>query len=153
MKKWLLVLSLSMLLNAEEGLKKVVFDLKTGDTAVFEKTILSGIAVHKAHYEGKLQELDVAVVIHGDAYKFFVKNLAASPYKNEKALIDAHDVLAKRISSAVENYQVHFIMCEATMKKLNIDQKNVYDFVTLTPNSTIGLIDKQNEGYAYIPVR
>lgn len=153
MRKWLLVLSLSMLLNAEEGLKKVVFDLKTGDTAVFEKTILSGVAVHKAHYEGKLEELDVAVVIHGDAYKFFVKNLAASPYKNEKALIEGHDVLAKRLRSAVENYQIHFLMCEATMKKLNISKDNVYDFVVLTPNSTIGLIDKQNEGYAYIPVR
>lgn len=153
MKKWLLVLSLLLSLNAEEGVKKVVYDLTTGDTAVFEKTILTGVAAHKAYYEGKLQELDVAVVIHGDAYKFFIKNLAASPYKNEKALIDAHDVLAKRISSAVENYQIHFFMCEATMKKLNIDPKNVYDFVALTANSTVGLIDKQNDGYAYIPVR
>jgi len=33
-----------------------------------------------------------------------------------------------------------------------LTKKDVYDFVKIVPNSTIGLIDRQNEGYAYIPV-
>ncbi len=43
-------------------------------------------------------------------------------------------------------------MCEVGMKKNKLKEKNIVSFVELIPNSTIGLIDKQNEGYAYIPV-
>ena len=31
-------------------------------------------------------------------------------------------------------------------------EKDVYSFVKIIPNSIIGLIDRQNEGYAYIPL-
>lgn len=152
MKKWLLILTLSGILFAEEGVKQVVFDVKTGNIDTFEKKVLQGIAYHKNHYEGNLEKLDVAVVIHGDAYKFFVKDLKNSPYKNDKKLIAAHDQLAKRLSTMANAYEVEFLMCEATMRTLKIDQSNVYDYVKLTPNSTIGLIDKQNAHYAYIPI-
>lgn len=152
MKKWLLILALCGILFAEEGVKQVVFDLKTGQLEIFEKKVLQGIAYHKSHYEGNLEKLDVAVVIHGDAYKFFVKDLKNSPYKNDVNLAKAHDQLGKRIATMASTYEVEFLMCEATMKTLKIDKSNVYDFVKLTPNSTIGLIDKQNEHYAYIPI-
>jgi len=152
MKKWLLTLALCGILFAEEGVKQVVFDLKTGDIASFEKKVLQGIAYHKSHYEGKLEKLDVAVVIHGDAYKFFVKDLKNSPYKNDKKLSLAQEQLGKRLATMASTYEVEFLMCEATMKTLKINQSNVYDFVKLTPNSTIGLIDKQNEHFAYIPI-
>ena len=152
MKKWLLTLALCGMLFAEEGVKQVVFDLKTGDIATFEKKVLQGIAYHKAHYEGKLEKLDVAVVIHGDAYKFFIKDLKNSPYKNDASLAKAHEDLSKRIATMANTYEVEFLMCEATMRTLKIDQSNVYDFVKMTPNSTIGLIDKQNEHFAYIPI-
>lgn len=152
MKKWLLVLALSGILFAEEGVKQVVFDLKTGSIETFEKKVLQGIAYHKNYYEGKLEKLDVAVVIHGDAYKFFVKDLKDSPYKNDQVLVAAHDQLSKRIATMAATYEVEFLMCEATMTKLKIDKSNVYDYVKLTPNSTIGLIDKQNDHFAYIPI-
>ncbi|MFA6143176.1 MAG: DsrE family protein [Sulfurimonas sp.] len=152
MKKWLLILALSAVLCAEEGVKQVVFDLKTGNLETFEKKVLQGIAFHKNHYEGKLEKLEVAVVIHGDAYKFFVKDLKNSPYKNDQNLVAAHDQLSKRIATMADTYEVEFLMCEATMKKLKIEKSNVYDYVKLTPNSTIGLIDKQSEHFAYIPI-
>lgn len=152
MKKWILALALVGSLFAEEGVKKVVFDLKTGNIETFEKKVLQGIAFHKTHYEGNLEKLDTTVVIHGDAYKFFVKDLKNSPYKNDKKLIAIHDELSKRIASMSSTYEVEFLMCEATMKALKIDKSNVYDFVKLTPNSTIGLIDKQNEHYGYVPI-
>ena len=152
MKKWLLILALSGMLFAEEGVKQVVFDLKTGDVVTFEKKVLKGIAFEKSYYEGKLEKLDVAVVIHGDAYKFFVKDLKNSPYKNDANLAKIHDEFSKRIAAMADTYEVEFLMCEATMRALKIDKSNVYDYVKLTPNSTIGLIDKQNEHYAYIPI-
>lgn len=152
MKKWLLILALSAFLWAEEGVKQVVFDLKTGNLETFEKKVLQGIVFHKNHYEGKLEKLEVSVVIHGDAYKFFVKDLKNSPYKNDQKLALAHDQLSKRIATMADTYEVEFLMCEATMKTLKIDKSNVYDYVKLTPNSTIGLIDKQSEHFTYIPI-
>ncbi len=152
----LLTLSISLALadanNTEEISKKVVIDLTTGDLKNFEKKILSAIPRNKAYYEGKLQELDVAVVIHGDAYKFFLKDIANSPYKEQTKLIQANKDLQKRITFAVENYDIEFLMCAVGVKKKGLKTDNIYSFVTLIPNSTIGLIDKQNEGYAYLPV-
>lgn len=152
MKKWLLIFALTGLLYAEEGVKKVVFDLTTGKLDAIEKKVLSGIVFNKTHYENKLEKLDVAVIIHGNAYKFFINDLKNSPYKNDTNLIKAHDQLAKRLSAMAKNYDVEFIMCEAGMKSLKINQKTLYNFVKLTPSSTIGLIDKQNDHFAYVPI-
>jgi len=139
-------------LNAGDGSKKVVFDFTSGDIKVFEKKVLSGIANFKIHYESKLEELDVAVVIHGDAYKFFVKDLNASPYKDDKTLQSMQADLAKRLKSISELYDAEFLMCAHGIRKLKISPDNLYKFVQLVPNSTTGLIDKQSEGYAYIPI-
>jgi len=139
--------------NSDEiAIKKVVFDLTTGDLKTFEQRILSGVARYTAHYEGNLQEFDAVVVIHGDAYKFFVKDLAHSPYKNEDALVKINNDLKARISTAEDMYGVEFIMCEANMRKAKLTERDIYPFVKLVPSSTMGLIEKQNEGYAYIPV-
>lgn len=153
MKKWLLLISLTMLLNAEDGLKKVVFELTTGDQKKFEQTVLNGIIKNKNHYESKMEELEVAVVIHGDAYKFFIKDLESSPYKDDKELKEAQESFSKRLKSSVEIYKVQYLMCQAGMSNLNIAKESLYDFVTLVPTSTMGLIDKQSEGYAYVPIR
>ncbi len=113
---------------------------------------MSGIAFNKTHYENKFEKLDVAVVIHGDAYKFFIDDLAHSPYKNDAALRKAHDHLSKRLTAMASTYEVEFIMCEAGMKSHKIDKNTLYNFVKLTPSSTIGLIDKQNEHFSYVPI-
>ncbi|MDD5212381.1 MAG: DsrE family protein [Sulfuricurvum sp.] len=153
MRKWLLLLILSMLLNAEEGLKKVVFDLTTGDQKEFEQKVLIGIVKNKDYYQSNMQELDVAVVIHGNAYKFFIKDVSTSPYKNDSVLISTHELFEKRLRSSVDNYKVKFYMCQAGMNHHKIAKENLYDFVTLVPTATIGLIDKQSEGYVYVPIQ
>ena len=139
--------------NEEEVTRKAVFDLTTGDMKTFEQRILSGVARYTAHYQGKMQEFSAVVVIHGDAFKFFVKDLAHSPYKDQTALVKANNDLKKRIASAKNTYGVEFLMCEANMRKAKLTEKDIYPFVKLVPSSTMGLIEKQNEGYAYIPVR
>jgi len=148
----LLLLSTITILLAQEKTAQVVYDLTTTNMEIFERKILKAIVANKAHYEGLLSELDVVVVIHGDAYKFFTKTPLKTIYKEDKLLIENHKTLAKRIKSMVDNYDVEFLMCGAGMKKRELKKENIYKFVTIIPNSTIGLIDKQNEGYAYIPV-
>jgi intracellular sulfur oxidation DsrE/DsrF family protein len=153
MTKWFFILIMAVSLHAEEIVHKVVFDLTTGDANTFEKIILSGIPVQKTHFENKMEELEVAVVIHGDAYKYFVKNLSHSPYKKDTNLAKLQETFSKRLEGSVNTYKVSYFMCESGMKRKKIAKEDVYDFVTLVPTSTIGLIEKQSEGYAYVPAR
>lgn len=152
MKKFFLLISFIAILNADDTSKKVVFDLTSGDLKTFERKVLSGIANFKSHYESKFQELEVAVVIHGGAYKFFVKDPSISPFSGDKLLIKEHKQLKSRLASLADMYDVEFLMCDYKRKKLGMKKENLYEFVKLVPNSTIGLIDKQNEGFAYIPI-
>ena len=154
MKNFIIILLMGIsIAQAEEEVAKVVYDLTTKDLANFELRVLKGIVANKAHYEGSLRELDVVVVIHGGAYRFFTKDPMHSKFKDDKALIETHKTLAKRIQSMVKTYDVEFLMCGAAMPKHELKAKDVYSFVKIIPNSTIGLIDKQNEGYAYIPIK
>ncbi len=153
MKKIILYLAMFGILQADVEVSKVVIDLTTGNIQTFEKKLLKGIVAHKTHYEGNLKELEVAVVIHGGAYRFFVKEPKNSPFKEEKKLIEAQTDLKKRISSMVDTYDVTFLMCKSGLDRLKLDSEDIYNFVHMVPNAAIGLIDKQNEGYAYIPVQ
>ena len=152
MRSLIIILFLLVGLNAQESVKKVVFDFTSGDINVFEKKILSGIAYQKAYYEGNLEELEVAVIVHGDGYKFFLKDVASSIYKDDAALIEKHAEFTKRVKSLSEIYEVSFILCAAGLKSLKIEESSLYPFVTFTATSTVGLIDKQSDGYQYVPI-
>ena len=152
MKKILLFLALFSFAHADESNAKVVYDLTTAKVAEFEKNILKGVVAHTAYYQGKFKDLDVAVVIHGGAYKYFVKDLKITKFKKETKLLQGFSELKKRINSMHDTYNVTFFMCEIGMKRNGLTESNIVEFVTIVPNSTIALIDKQNEGYAYIPV-
>ena len=147
----LLLLTLSTLIFAETS-AKVVYDLTTQNQKDFERKILKAIVANKAYYEGKLQELDVTVVIHGGAYRYFTVDPSMTEYKTDKALLANYAELKKRIKSMSDTYDVEFLMCEVGMLKHGLKAKDIVSYVKIIPNSTIGLIDRQNEGYAYIPV-
>ncbi|HIO96016.1 MAG TPA: hypothetical protein EYG67_04270 [Campylobacterales bacterium] len=154
MKKMILLLLINLsMVSAEDASVKVVYDLTTKNLASFELRVLKSIVANKTHYEGLLKELDVTVVVHGGAYRFFTIDPKNSTYKKDKALIETHKTLAKRIKSMVETYDVEFLICGVGMKKHGLKKEDVYKFVKIIPNSMIGLIDRQNEGYAYIPIR
>lgn len=60
--------------------------------------------------------------------------------------------LSKRINSLSDIYEVEFLMCESGVNKHKINKNNIYDNVKLVRTSTVGLIDKQIDGYAYVPI-
>jgi len=153
MKKiiWILFISMGML-HAQEDSAKIVYDLTTKDLSNFELRILSATVANKAHYEGDLRELDVSVVVHGGSYRFFVKNPELSEYKDDKALIASYKDLAKRIKTLATTYDVEFLICGVGLRNHGLKKQDIYDFVKIIPTSTIGLIDKQNEGHAYVPI-
>ncbi len=152
MKQIVLLLAFIGMLSANDETAKLVLDLTTSSVEKFEKHILKGIVFNKNHYQNNLKELEVAVVIHGGAYRFFVKDLQSSMFKDDKELSKVYADLKKRIATMADTYEVEFLMCKAAMKRNKLEEKDIVEFVKLVPTSTIGLIDKQNEGFAYIPV-
>ena len=152
MKKIILLLAFVGILSANDETAKLVLDLTTSSVAQFEKHILKGLVVHKTHYQNNLKELEVAVVVHGGAYRFFVKDLQSSMFKDDKELAKVYADFKKRIATMSDTYDVEFLMCKAAMKRNKLQEKDIVEFVKLVPTSTVALIDKQNEGFAYIPV-
>ena len=152
MKTVLLWLAMMVTFVWAEESAKVVYDLTTQEVATFERKILKAIALNKTYYESQLKELEVTVVIHGGAYRFFVKEPSNTEYRKDTKLLQHYRELQKRIASMHHLYHVEFLMCGAGMSKHGLKPKDILSYVTIIPNSTIGLIDRQNEGYAYIPV-
>ncbi len=154
MKKIIILLMIlwSVSLQAEEEAIRVVYDLTTKNLAKFERNILKGIAINKTYYDSKLKEFDVTVVIHGGAYRFFVNDINQTIFRDDKKLADRYGEIKKRIATMSDTYGVEFLMCAAAMERNRLKESDIVKFVTIIPNSTIGLIDRQNSGYAYIPV-
>ena len=149
----LLLFTLWNPLSAQEEptVHKVVIDLKTGDMKAFEGMI-NGLAKTYDYYQGRLEEFQAAVVIHGEAYRFFLKDPAHSVYKEDKALIQNREALHSRLKNLVEFYGVTFEMCSAGMKSRGIEKEAIYPFVTPIFTALTGLVEWQNRGFAYFPV-
>ncbi len=140
----------SMALYAAE--QKVVFDLTSGDEAKIRKHLIANIEGLENYYSANDIEFKVAVVISGDAYKYFVKDIAASPYKAQKPLIAAQTRLAPLLQKLHSVHKVEFYMCKAGMKARKIDKKVLYPYVQNEMNKSAYLIKWQNLGYAYLPI-
>lgn len=153
MKKIIYSLLISMtILYSQESSAKIVYDLTSSNLSNFELRILKATVSNKAYYESSFRELDVIVIIHGGAYKFFIKEPQNSKFKEDTALIKTYKSLAKRIEILSNTYNVNFLICERGLEKHGLKKQDIYPFVKIIPNATIGLIDTQNENYAYVPV-
>ncbi len=136
----------------EEIVRKVVYNLKTGDIIKIERELIGGIIAHTTYYQSKLEELHVRVVIHGDAYKFFMKDLNNTAYAYQPQLVAKKSDLEKRLGTLSKQYGVKFLVCKAGVESRKLRKKAFYPFVSMVENAAIGLIDAQNEGYAYLSI-
>lgn len=153
MKKLLLVLLLFLgVLQAESDVKKALFDLTTSDLATIEKRLINGIAFSNKHYKSVGGGVDIRVVIHGGSYKFFVKDVSKTKCKEDKKLQAKEKEIHKKLRMLADTYDVKFLMCGVGMKAREIKKDNILDFVEVIPSAMIGLIDAQNEGYAFVPI-
>lgn len=143
-------LVLVMVLSLQAAEKKVVINLTSGDTHVISSGLIESLQAMSEYYHKQGDTLLAVVVISGDAYGYFVEDIEHSPYKDKMK----HD---KKIASGLETLherdKVVLKMCQAGMKKRNIDPKTLYKYVEHDRNKSIYLIDYQNDGYAYLEVR
>ena len=144
-----LLLSFTALFAFEQ---KAVFDLTSGDEAAIEKHLIKNIEGLAAYYRANDIDFKAVVVISGNAYKYFVRDISNSPFKGERELPRAQKKLAPLLERLHSEYHVEFDMCKAGMKARGIDKKVLYDYVKSDLTKSVYLIKWQNEGYAYLPV-
>lgn len=132
--------------------KKVLIDLTTGDTKTFQSRFLLGVPNMIEYFKENNDSVNVVVVIHGDAYKFFIQNLKDSPYKKQKELYTLQSELKKQLEILNNNYAVKLEICSIGMKKYKIDPALLYNFVTPIHSAMTGLVMWQNQGYAFLPI-
>ena len=147
----LLMLMLAAIVQAKE-VHKVVFDLTTGNLQAFEQKVMQSILSTKEYYAKNDKELDVVVIIHGDSYKFFLKDLSKSGFKYKTGLNESKKSIEKRLKYMTEHHGVKFLLCSVGATKFKIKRENIYDFVEMTPSAVIALIAFQNDGYAFLPI-
>lgn len=153
MKKVFLVLVVMIgLVRADSDVKKVVYALTTSDLVKIEKRMIKGAIHTKEHYKSNFKVLDAKVIIHGGAYKFFVKDISKTKCKKDKELEAKTAEIHKKLESLKKTYGIKFSMCSVGMNARNITKDNILEFVDVIPSAVIGLIDAQNDGYAVVPI-
>jgi len=146
-----LVLVLFTFVKAEDEVKKVIIDLRTGDTDTF-LGLINGIANNIQYYQSKLEDLKVVIVAHGNSYKFFLKDLSNTIYKNDKKVLKMQKEIYSRLKNLVDFYGVRIEICEVGMKARNLSKDNLYEFVHPVYTALTGVVDWQSKGYAYMVV-
>jgi len=154
MIKHILIFISSLLLSAgvlaEE--RKAVFDLTSGDPERIEGRIIETIKGLHEHYASIGIEFKPVVVISGNAYKYFIRDLDNSPFKEDGALAALQPQFETAFTELHTQYNVRFDMCGTGMKARKIDASTLYPFVNTDKSKYVYLIDWQNAGYAYIPI-
>ena len=137
MKKIILILLITTsIVIAQEY--KVVFNLTSGNENKVASNLIKNIHELKNHYQKNGDTLETAIVISGNAYKFFRKDV-------ENKL---DDEFLKLNNSGTE-----FKVCSVGLKKRGIHKDKIDDFVIPAFNRTSSLIKYQNNGYAYIEIK
>jgi len=131
---------------------KAVFDLTSGENNVVEKSLFGIIKNIKSYYKSKQKDIDVAVVISGDSYQYFIKDIKNSPYKDEPDIVALQPKLEPKLRELHDKLKVKFYMCSYGMQSRDIPEESLYDFVEADKTKSIYLIELQNDGYAYMPI-
>ena len=153
MKLFLSLLVLLVSLYAQEIEHKVVYSMRTGNIKTFEEKFIQATMKLHDHYAKKNEKLINIVVISGEAYRFFLKDLDDTPYDEDIALINAQKDIAKQLALLSEKYDVRFEVCSLGMKSRKLELSNLYAFVHPIYSARSGLIEWQNRGYAYFPIQ
>ena len=146
----LLLMSVAAMASAQE--RKLVYDLKLGDADQIVSALLNDIKYNAAHYEERGIDFQAAVVISGQAYRFFVEDIENSPFKDDPELPSIQEKFRPILEELVEEYGVEFNMCVVGMQRQNLTADALYPFVDATKSQPIYLADYQAAGYAYLPL-
>ena len=134
MKKHIVLTTLLLLLlhfsEAQTKDYKVLFDLTSKDTADHKSVIswLNGISQSNA--DARLE-----VVFYGQSLGMVTKDKST---------------VAEEVKKLAANKNISFKVCEAAMKRQNIDKSQLLPGIETVPDGIYEIMLKQNEGWGYI---
>jgi intracellular sulfur oxidation DsrE/DsrF family protein len=119
-----------------------------GDAGRFGQ-MLTNINNHLSVYEFDTFRVKLVVVAHGAGIKFFLQDLAGTPW--EKQTIDPD--IYKRVVG-LSKFGVEFYLCQITFKRQNIDpaRAKAEPFIKLVPSGVATVAELQSKGFAYLKV-
>lgn len=119
-----------------------------GDTPRFAQT-LNNIANHYSAYGADPFMLQLVIVAHSAAVKYFLSTLDGTPWKDES--IDPQ--IFERVAALSKNgLKVH--LCEITFQRLKLDKSKVREapFITFVPSGVATVANLQSKGFGYLKV-
>jgi hypothetical protein len=119
-----------------------------GDPKRFS-AMLQNMNNHYSAYDFDAFRLKLVMVVHSAGIKFFLEDLAGSPW--EKETIDPE--IYKRVA-AVAKYGVEAYLCQITYKRLKIDPAKTRSdaFLKFVPSGVATVAELQSKGFAYLKV-
>ena len=109
---------------------KIVFDVTSKDTLVHQAALRHVSGMAKAYPDSQFE-----VVVYGGALPMFVTR---------------NSTVAESIQALNGNRNVSFKVCAVTMKRYNVDQRELLPGVEEVPDAILEIVNKQNEGWGYI---
>lgn len=125
-------MSLNSSLSAQNKPYNVVFDLTSKDTSDHKSLIRWLKGISESNSSAKL-----AVVLYGQSLDMITKGKS---------------IVANDIKDLISSKNVSFKVCEAAMKRHNLDKNYLLEEVQTVPDGIQEIVTKQGEGYGYIKV-
>lgn len=126
----LILIAFSIGLSAQEKPIKIVFDVTSPDVKVHQSALRHARAMSKQYPDS-----DFEVVIYSGALDMVLKGKSS---------------IEKDIEELANNKHVTFVVCQGTMKRYNVTMDDIVTGVGSVPDGILELVEKQNEGWAYI---
>ena len=109
---------------------KIVFDITSKDTLAHQGALRHMTMMAKSYPQSTFE-----LVVYGPALPMFVKG---------------QSTIEKALTPLVQNKNVSFKVCAATMKRNNVDKTQLLTGVEVVPDAIIEIVTKQGEGWGYI---
>jgi len=119
-----------------------------GDPRRFSQ-MLQNMLNHYSAYEFNSFRLKLVVVAHGPGVKFFLEDLAGTPWEKESLDPDLYKRFAGLASYGAEAY-----LCQITYQRLKIDPAKTRkeSFIKFVPSGVATVGELQGKGFAYLKV-
>ncbi len=119
-----------------------------GDPQRFSQ-MLQNINNHLSVYDFDPMRIKIVIVAHGPGVKFFLKDLAGTPW--EKETIDP-DIYKRFVG--LSKYGVEAYLCQITYSRLKIDEAKTQDGESLhfVPSGVATVGELQAKGFGYLKV-
>ena len=109
---------------------KIVFDITSKDTNVHKAVIRWCNEIANAYPDAKLE-----VVYYGQSLEMVTQGKS---------------IVSNEVTRLASGRNVTFSVCQAAMKRWNIDKSQLLPGVTTVPDGIYEILQKQREGYGYI---